>query len=270
LKNGERVQTLINLGLTLNQARAYLTLIQFGPANAKKLSENSKITRQDIYRVMPTLEQTGIVEKAISTPTIYKAIPMRQGTRILLDRKIAEQKQLQKKTRELVQDHEDVCQEKENIQETPQFFMIPGIEYIIQKLGETLLKSKRSLDVVTSSQRFSSAILEFKDKYKHALERGVKIRIATEKQPLGKAACEIIQSLIVNKNFEARWFDGAPEAIISIFDEKEASVTITQIANSPRASALWSNDLSFVALAQNYFNNKWNSSVKFNCALSDV
>jgi len=52
LNSGERIETLTSLGLTLNQARAYLSLLQLGPVGAKELAESSKITRQDIYRVM--------------------------------------------------------------------------------------------------------------------------------------------------------------------------------------------------------------------------
>jgi sugar-specific transcriptional regulator TrmB len=260
LKNQEKIETLTRLGLTMNQARAYLTLCQSGPAGAKKLSDLSKITRQDIYRVMPTLEKTGIVERLIITPTVYKAIPIKHGTSILLKRRAAEQNKLRKKIVELVREVENNHAEREIQEESTRFTIVPGKEAIIQKLGQALQRIQTSLDVVTSCKRFSPAILEFAEGYEKALERGVKIRIAAEKHVVEKAAFGIVQTLTRNPRIEVRYFPDAPEAIVSIFDRKEASVTISAIANLGTASALWSNDASFVALSQNYFENKWNNS----------
>ena len=75
---------------------------------------------------------------------------------------------------------------------------------------------------------------------------------------------KILQSLLTNSGFEVKFFPEAPEAIVSIFDGKEASVTLSAIANTAKASALWSNDLSFVALTQSYFKTKWNNSTDLN------
>jgi HTH-type transcriptional regulator, sugar sensing transcriptional regulator len=263
LKIGERLETLTKLGLTFNQARAYLALSQFGPAGAKKLSEVSKITRQDIYRVMISLETAGIVEKLISKPTVYKAVPMRQGTEILLARKNVEYNDLLTKTRELVREAEkrQVSQKLEALDAT--FVIVPGKEAIVQKLAEALEKTQRSLEVVTSRFRFSPAILEFKDKYENALRRGVRIRITTEKHETEKAVQGIVQNLMANGEFEVRCFSDEPEAVVSIFDGKEASFTMSDTAHTQKASALWSNDLSFVAVTQAYFNQKWDNSTRF-------
>jgi sugar-specific transcriptional regulator TrmB len=259
LKNGEKIETLIQLGLTLNQARAYLTLVQYGPAGAKNLSENSKITRPDIYRVMPTLEQTGLIEKIINTPTIYKAIPIEQATGILLQRKNEENNQLQRKTKNLINTLKKTQKETESENQSSQVIMISGKDAIIQKLTEALSNTEKAVEVITSIQRFSPAIQQFKDEYQKALEREVKIQIATEKHPLEKTICKILQSLMTRGSFELKFFPEAPEAIVSIFDGKEASVTLSATANTAKASALWSNDPSFVALSQSYFKTKWNN-----------
>lgn len=263
MKNEERIETLARLGLTLTQARAYLALVQAGSAGAKELSDASKITRQDIYRVMPTLEKTGIVEKLITKPTAYRAVPIKQAAAVLLKRKIEEQKELRRKTKELVRDIENNHAGREIQQEPAHFIMVSGKDAIIQKMGEKLQKVQTSIDVVTTGSRFSSAIIEFAKGYEKALERGVRIRIATEKHVIAKTAFEIVQTLMKNPGFEVKYFIEAPQAIIAIFDKKEASVTISEVANLERASALWSNDSSFIGLANNYFENKWNNSTAY-------
>ena len=252
----------------MNQARAYLALIQSGPATAKKLSEAAKITRQDVYRVMPTLEQTGIVERLISNPTIYEAAPIQHGTRILLERKTAEQNELRRKTRELVRETKKSSADQEFVESEPLLVMIPGKEAIIQKLGEALQKAKRSVEVVTSRKRFSLALIKFKDEYKNALERGVRIRIATENPVAENGVCKIVERLMENSGLEVKCFSDVTAAVVSIFDGREASVSLSEVAHTPWASALWSNDACFVALAQNYFETKWSSSTEFSRAFS--
>lgn len=268
MQNEEKVEALTQLGLTLNQARAYLALLQSGPAAARKLSEAAKITRQDVYRVMPTLEQVGIVERLISSPTVYEAAPIEQGTRILLERKIAEHNDLRRKTRELVREVRR-SSAKQGFEESDVLLvMIPGREAIMQKLGEALQKAKRSVEVVTSRKRFSRATIKFKDEYKNALERGVRIRIATEMPVAEKEVCEIVERLMENDGFEVKCFSDATAAVVSVFDGREASVSLSEVAHTPWASALWSNDACFVALAQNYFDTRWSSSTEFSRAFS--
>jgi sugar-specific transcriptional regulator TrmB len=267
LNSGERIETLTRLGLTLNQARAYLALVQFGPIGAKELAEASKITRQDIYRVTVELEEKGLVEKLLFTPTVYRACPIELVTSNLVNRKVAEHEEMQERTQQLVIDvQKSYVKAGKAIQdEANQFVMISGKETIIQRLVEGLAKANKSIDVVTSRDRFSSAIDSFSKGYEKALSKGVKIRIAVEKHVAENSALEIARKLSENEDFEVRYFSCAPEAVLTIFDGKEAAVTISKTANFAKTSALWSNDVSFVALARSYFDNVWNSSAQKEC-----
>ena len=264
MNSGERIETLIRLGLTLNQARAYLALVQFGPTGAKELAETSKITRQDIYRVTVELEEKGLVEKLLFTPTVYRACPIELVTSNLVNRKVAEHEEMQEKTQQLVIDvQKSYATAGKSIQdEASQFIMIAGKDTIIQRLVEALSKASKSVDVVTSRERFSSAIDSFSKGYAKALARGVKIRIAVEKHVAENSALEVTRKLAESEDFDVRFFSCAPEAVVSIFDGKEAAVTISKTANFAKTSALWSNDISFVALARSYFDNMWNNSIQ--------
>ena len=260
METDERIETLMQLGLTLNQARAYFALVRFGVATAKQLSQKSKITRPDIYRVIPQLQEKGVIEKTVSIPTIYKALPIEQVTTMLLQCKDSEQKELQRKAKKLMQDSKNNHAEKEPQQEEYQFVIIPKKEAVMQKMKEGTQKAQTSIDVVTSRTRFSSAILELAQIHKKALERGVKIRIATEKHAAQDIALKIVQTHQKNPNFKIKYFPNSPEAIVVTIDKKEAYVTMTATANLNEANALWSNNPSFVALVQNYFENKWNNT----------
>ena len=130
--------------------------VYLGSATAKQLSEESKIAKPDIYRIIPTLQKQGMVETLMSRPASFKAIPANQSLHTLLKHKAAEQSELSKKTEALLSGLEKNHAKIETNQVSIDFAIIPGKEVIIQKLKESLLKAQISLCVVTSKNQVFS------------------------------------------------------------------------------------------------------------------
>jgi sugar-specific transcriptional regulator TrmB len=260
LKSEERLVTLTELGLTNNQAKIYLALLQAGPATANELAKNSKISRPDIYRIIPFLQKKGLVEKLMTKPSSFQAIPATYVLPTLLKNKTTEQSQLKKKTEDLLSDLKNNHAKKETQRVKTEFILIPGKKVVVQRLKEAIETAQTSVSAVTSKKRFSAAILEFAKTYETVLKRGVKIRIVTEYHVADTAASRIVQTLSRDPNFEVKYFAAPPSAIVAIFDNKEVCITMHPTAQLAEASAIWSNNRSFVALAQNYFEKKWNGN----------
>jgi DNA-binding IclR family transcriptional regulator len=53
------------------KSKVYLTLATLGKADVKTIAKASNIARQEIYRIMPTLQKLGLTEKIITNPTMY-------------------------------------------------------------------------------------------------------------------------------------------------------------------------------------------------------
>ena len=163
------------------------------------------------------------------------------------------------KTKEMISDLQNTP--AKGVQEAnAEFSLIFGKESIIQGIKEKLLKTQISLCVVTSQDRFSARLLEFEKSYRKMLKKGVKISIATNRHVPHEKALKIIQNLMEDSNFKVKYFDGVPSTIVTIFDNKEASVTLSETATDVVASAVWSNNPCFVALVQSYFEDKWNQA----------
>jgi sugar-specific transcriptional regulator TrmB len=81
----EAIQTLTELGLTLSQAKVYLTLLKLDRATGKALSKHAKEARQEVYRILHELEEKGFVERIIAMPTEFKAITIKNCLRILIE-----------------------------------------------------------------------------------------------------------------------------------------------------------------------------------------
>jgi hypothetical protein len=71
---------------------------------------------------------------------------------------------------------------------------------------------------------------------------------------------ENLQTLSEDPDFEVKCFEGNPPAIVSIFDNKKAYVTLSATAQLAESSAIWSSNPSFIALAQNYFESEWSKA----------
>ncbi|MBT0159006.1 hypothetical protein G4O51_03370 [Candidatus Bathyarchaeota archaeon A05DMB-2] len=55
LPDDKKIETLVRLGLTNNQARVYLSALQTRKASVKTISQSAKVGREDVYRIMPSL-----------------------------------------------------------------------------------------------------------------------------------------------------------------------------------------------------------------------
>jgi len=72
MSNDEDTVLLIGLGLSLNQARVYLAILQL-QKTAGQIAKFSKVRREDVYRILPTLEKMGLIERWLGKPTEIRA-----------------------------------------------------------------------------------------------------------------------------------------------------------------------------------------------------
>ena len=96
------IETLHRLGLTVLEAKVYSSLITREGAEAKTIARSLNIAKCEVYRAISSLEKTGLIEKKLTIPSVYKAIPIREASRILLDKKTAEYNKLQEGAEKLV------------------------------------------------------------------------------------------------------------------------------------------------------------------------
>ena len=252
-------ETLMELGLTLNQARIYVALLHSEkPVTAREISKVTSITRQDVYRILPTLQNDGLIEKTITSPTKFNATPLKIGASILIKNKIAQHTALLEKANMMT---DESLIKQLTLDEDPEFILIPENEAVVQKISQITSSVQSSLDIVTSKKRLPRAIIEFFDERMQALKRGVKIRIATEKPPPSNA--DIEQRLAVERKAGTmfKFTPTLPLALLLLFDKKQVLI-ITSTTGTLETSALWSDNPCLIGLAINYFEDTWNSAVE--------
>jgi sugar-specific transcriptional regulator TrmB len=253
LSSEEEVEVLMDLGLTLCQARVYLTLCHFGTLDAKTISKYSGVPRQDSYRVTSALLELGLIEKIISRPVTFKATKVEKGTAILLRQRKKETERLESKTKEL-----QATFKTESIKvqpEKPEFVLVHGKE-AIENRTSLIEDSKSSIDVISSWKRFSH-VLSFASVLEKAWKRGVRCRFVIEK-PKKNRASKLILDFNANTSFcQIRFVPFPPSTVLSLYDKKEILITLHPKEELPVSPTLWSSNPSILAAMQDYFDILW-------------
>jgi len=253
----EHIQTLKGLGLTLLQAKTYLALATLGKADAKTISKASNLARQDIYRIMPTLQKIGLAEKIIAKPTMYKATPIKEGLSILLQIRKEETAELQKKTRKLLNNFQ-----KNNIittlQEDSQFIFVSARTKFVKRLEKATHVAQASIDFIGPWKSFKALLFYALQDLKKAIKKSVKIRMITEKSETEESISKAAQALKKNLLFEVRYISAPAPIGMMIFDKKELNLSVSD----KEWPSLWSNNPNIVKLATGYFDNMWNKAEK--------
>ncbi|MCX8150816.1 MAG: hypothetical protein N3D85_04885 [Candidatus Bathyarchaeota archaeon] len=252
----------MDLGLTLVQAKAYLALCRLDCATIKSISKMSNLARQDVYRIMPSLQKMGLVEQVISNPTKYHAVPIKKGVYSLLQHHIEEQEKLTKKTTELLNHlKEDDLKTTFTAQEEPQLLIISELSLLFKKLMNGTRASQVSIDSVGTWEAFDGVTSNGLSDFKKALHRGVRIKSITERPPNGKSLPSYVKTLQKHPLYEVRFVSPPAPITMAILDKREVSICISAPAgNSP--SSLWSSNRVIVNLALNYFEEIWNKASK--------
>ena len=259
----EKIQTLTDLGLTTLQARAYLALSSQRTATLKLIAKRSNIARQDVYRIMPLLEQIGLVEKFISTPVTYKAAPLRDGVSILLDRKTREYDSLQAKTEEMVNNFRTGILRAAIQPDDSQFLVISEKKLLYKTLGEKNSTVEKSLHVAGTWESARSVLFDIElEKFKNALKRGVRIKWITEDHEEDASTTKTLQMLKKNPLFEIRYFAPPIPLQTAIYDEREVTMCIA-LPPSTDVTSIWSNNLVFTRVALNYWEEIWNGALTY-------
>src|SRR4030066_119783 len=84
MSNDEDTVLLLGLGLSINQARVYLAILKLEKGKVGQVAKFSKVRREEVYRILPTLEKMGLIEKLLGKPTELRATPISDALTYLM------------------------------------------------------------------------------------------------------------------------------------------------------------------------------------------
>lgn len=256
------IHLLMQLGFTEAQAKIYLTLIKTGETDAKTLVKESNISNQVTYRTLDELITKGIVEKKLSIPNKYQAIPLEATADLVLNAKAEEYTSVLEKTNQLLSQYN-----KENfLNEKNQDYsisIVEGKDTIINRSRAAHARSLVSVAVCSTFQRWIQMDREINETIQNAVERGVFYRIVVEKPEGELCLPDEINKLLAKKNFQLKITNHKLKVNAAIFDEKMCSFSLYPTKNIAESPMIWTNQPSIIAGFQEYFKKIWKSTKNF-------
>jgi sugar-specific transcriptional regulator TrmB len=251
-------ETLACLGLTVLQAKVYMTLIRFGQsATIKSISQVAHLARQEVCRVNKELYKKGLIERIVKTPNEFKAIPLQQAINMLYHHRNKENIEAYSKAMIFLKRHRDRFGLVKIGEEQEQFVMIPAFETHVMRFYKSLDKAQQSIESVISFNSIAKAYSDENEPHKKALKRSVKMHYITEKPKDEAKASKIIVSLKKAGDFSIRHMGDLPSLFFGIIDRKEIFIAISPSRIATESQCLWSNSRGIIEVFQAYFDAEW-------------
>jgi sugar-specific transcriptional regulator TrmB len=253
----EGVEVLVGLGLTGRQARVYLALLKTGGGKAKPIAALSHVNRQEVYRLIDSLQELGLVQRNVTLPTTFTATPISEGVKLLLQHKTSELSVMCQKAKTLAK--------KLSQTPTPTPLAIaakPCLGTVFEgdrgrKYCSAIKEVQHTIEVVITWSRFKQLTTHFETQFQNALKKGVTIHIVTEKPPNHHLPKWINTAISKKNSFKLKIQPNSPDASISIFDHTQTAIAFNPDASLTKGPDLWTNSPTLIALSQTYFNTIW-------------
>ena len=243
------------MGLSYLQSKTYLNLAKLGKADVKTLAKTSNTARQDIYRIMPSLQKLGLAEKIVAKTTMYKATPIKEGLCNLLQYKKEDYIKTKKQVNSVFNNFNDNCNQQilnENIQ-----FTITSERGLLAKMHQKLADmTKKDIDFVFPLNE--KMLFQYCNYITRTIRRGVKIR-AIVQEAYEETISKTPKTLSKNPLFEIRYLPRKSIPFgMHIFDKQQVTLSISEKA----IPSLWTNSPHVIKLAETHFEDLWNEAQK--------
>lgn len=260
------ITLLTNIGFTKNQAKLYLTLINYGKTDVKTLAKQSNVPRQAIYRTLNELQQKGIVEKIISLPQEYKAAPFRDGLSMIMSQKTREYKESIDELTKRFADRTEKPESKYDYSVS----LVEGKNRLIHKTRISVNNSMESVKICTTISRWISISEEIQGVVEEALGRGVKFRAVLEMPNSDFCLSKELSHIITHPNYEVRALSSVLRSNSAVFDGRVVSFNYYPSKSISDSPMIWTNHPSFVVGSLLYFRSVWEKAIDYQRTVTEA
>jgi len=242
-----------------------MAIIHLGLATVGQVAKISRVRREDVYRVLPKLEELGLVEKLLGMPVKIRATPLEEALSILIKQ---EEDASNEKISALKSEKEEFLKrlktyepkpELEN--ETVNFALLSQRDQIVGKIFSMLKTTDKEFDFVCSRNKLMQFIHAFAEQLKKITRRGVKLRIISGLPEHEDTIPRIMEEQISPKgSIELRYTD-LQSSHYMVVDLSQALVATTTEGNMAEYPCLWTNNRNLVEVLQANFEALWHNAI---------
>jgi len=256
MSNDENTDLLLGLGLSLNQARVYLTVLKLEKATVGQISKFSKVRREDVYRILPSLEKMGLVERLLGKPAQIQATPIADALNLL----VAEEKNkseerltgmLSSVQRLSLNDWRQPSLGKDSI-----YILIAEKKAILAKTSVLIRDSKKEVALIADKGRILPTLSQFSDECRLAIKKGAQVRLIFEGDAPENSLKEKVKKLIDGESVHVKFHREALNHFI-MSDDKEAMITTSKESGLGESPSLWTNNSNLLGVLRTSFESDW-------------
>jgi sugar-specific transcriptional regulator TrmB len=259
----DKTNLLIGLGLTPNQAKVYQTILKLGNSTAIQIARSSLVRREDVYKVLLTLEKKGLVEKLLGKPIIIRATPVAGALASLIidekvksDERIASMKTKFQVLSKAKWKHPTVVGEEESL-----YALIPDGKAMTAKLSNSIDNSESSVFWIDTLKEILHFTALLSIKIKRAINKRVDVKVIIEDFKPDESQRKQAQHIINIESIRIRFHQQSLNRFI-VFDEKEAMISTNRKTEGEGISALWTTDANLIGVLKGYSETAWSESVE--------
>ncbi len=256
MSNDENTDLLLGLGLTLNQAKVYLAILKLEKTTVGQVAKFSKVRREDVYRLLPTLEKMGLVERLLGKPTEVRATLISDSLALL----VAEEKNRADERltgmRSMVQKLSLKDWKQSPLEEESIYILIAEKKAILAKTSGLIGNSRREVALIADKARIMPILAQFSDEYKLAINKGTQVRLLFEGESPDDLLKEKVKKVIGVNSVHIKFHRETLNHFI-MSDDKEALITTSKESGLGESPSLWTNNCNLIGVLRTSFESDW-------------
>lgn len=257
------VEKLEAFGLSTKEAHLYVILLKYGPKTTGELAKLLHSYRVDIYRLVETLTEKGMVEESIEKPTKYAAVAVEEALTGAMMQHAYELRWMEENRDQVLELAREYLSSEAFADDLYTFKVIKGRSNTLAVM-EQLVKTAEARIIFISSL-IGISILSTSGILEHcinAVERGVRVMFVTEILPRNISS---VREALAG-GIEVRHYDNYAGMRYLVADTRESLTTITfdALRHGKDASdtAFWTNSPEFAQYLESSFEILWNDGVE--------
>ncbi len=251
-------------GLTLNQAILYLTVVRAGPISVGKIAEYTNLHRQDIYKILPKLEKSGLIVKTLDKPFKVRAINTRKALENLISNEkihFAERLSYMESNLNRTSDMISKLENTATVTEQDRHFSLLKEEKEIVNMDDFLFENASiECDVDLSLELLTLRSAKFRERFHNAAKSEAKIRLIIENPTLNRQVYLAVKRVKPESNdFIAKFIETKSPIPYQIIDNKEIWIFRNKKLSSGVPCVLWTNSINIGQVYRERFQASWNN-----------
>src|SRR5712664_182620 len=241
-------KALREFGLTEYEVKVYIALVESGPLPASQLSTTATIPYSKIYEILGNLERKGWVETQQGRPSKYFPKP---PSAALDSSRVRMESTLKSSQTDALSELQPLYERKE-VQERPDIWIVRGQNNILDRIKETLGRTRRELLVampVVPESVISMAAPILSPMASRGIKVSVMVPAGTNKEAMGKLK-GLVEIRTREQMFGGGMISDSNEIIILLGEEPEKGLTL----------AISSEHAGLVKFGKSYFEFLWENS----------